>query len=169
MIFFIVVKINSSSKLYHGCVCEWEIYNIFWLLNRIKSHYSDSHPQSLSELVFTTCWKLGHLKIEYVKLWVVSFYPVLIVEKHCDITLHSHRFYELKILLANSNICSLRVAQETGVQSQVESYQRLKKIVLDASLLNNQHYEVQIKGKWSNPEKGVTLSPSLQCSKCSRY
>ena len=33
------------------------------------------------------------------------------------------------------------------VQSQVESYQRLKKMVLDAALLNIQHYKVRIKGK----------------------
>ena len=39
------------------------------------------------------------------------------------------------------------MVQETGVQSQVELYQRLKKMVLDSSLLNTQHYKVQIKGK----------------------
>ena len=39
------------------------------------------------------------------------------------------------------------MARETGVQSQVESYQRLKKMVLDAALLNIQHYKVRIKGK----------------------
>ena len=39
------------------------------------------------------------------------------------------------------------MARETWVQSQVESYQRLKKMVLDASLLNIQHYKVRIKGK----------------------
>ena len=33
------------------------------------------------------------------------------------------------------------------VQSQVESYQKLKKMVFDASLLNTQHYKVRIKGK----------------------
>ena len=43
--------------------------------------------------------------------------------------------------------------RETGVQSQVESYQRLrkkkkkKKKVLDAALLNTQHYKVWITGK----------------------
>ena len=36
--------------------------------------------------------------------------------------------------------------RETGVQSQVESYQRLKKMVLDAALLSTQHY-VWIKGQ----------------------
>ena len=39
------------------------------------------------------------------------------------------------------------MVQETEVQSQVESYQRLKKIVLDAALLNTLHYKVRIKGK----------------------
>ena len=39
------------------------------------------------------------------------------------------------------------MARETWVQSQVESYQRLKKMVLDATLLNTQHYKVRIKGK----------------------
>ena len=34
------------------------------------------------------------------------------------------------------------MGQETGVQSHVESYQRL-----DASLLNTQHYKVKIKCK----------------------
>ena len=39
------------------------------------------------------------------------------------------------------------MAWEIGVQSPVESYQRLKKMVLDAALLNTQHYKVRIKGK----------------------
>ena len=39
------------------------------------------------------------------------------------------------------------MVQETGVQAQVESYQKLKKIVLDISLLNTHHYKVGIKGK----------------------
>ena len=33
------------------------------------------------------------------------------------------------------------------VQSQVKLYQRLKKMVLDAALLNIQHYKVSIKDK----------------------
>ena len=37
---------------------------------------------------------------------------------------------------------------ETGVQSQVESYQRIKKkTVPDAALLNTLHYKVRIKGR----------------------
>ena len=37
--------------------------------------------------------------------------------------------------------------QENGVQSKVKSYQRLKKVVLDAALLSTKHYKVRIKGK----------------------
>ena len=39
------------------------------------------------------------------------------------------------------------MVKETGVQYQVKSYKRLKKMVLDATLLNTQHYKVHIKGK----------------------
>ena len=46
--------------------------------------------------------------------------------------------------MAQSVECS-PMAQKTGVQSQVKSYQRLKKMVHPASLLNSQHYKVQIK------------------------
>ena len=53
--------------------------------------------------------------------------------------------------------------RETWVQSQVESYQRLK-IIFDTSLFNTQHSKVRIKLKWSNPGKGIAPSPTLQCS-----
>ena len=39
---------------------------------------------------------------------------------------------------------------------------KTKKMVLDAALLNTQYYKVRV--KWSNPEKGVALSPTPQCS-----
>ena len=63
----------------------------------------------------------------------------------------------------------LPMVQETGVQSQVESYQRLK-MVLDAALLSPQHYKVRIMGKMEQSrewrlgvvaiEKGALGSPS---------
>ena len=40
---------------------------------------------------------------------------------------------------------------------------KMQKIVLDATLLNTQHYKVQFKGKWCNPEKGVVPFPTPQC------
>ena len=36
---------------------------------------------------------------------------------------------------------------ENWVQSQVKSYQKTQKMVLDAALLNTQHNKVTIKGK----------------------
>ena len=39
------------------------------------------------------------------------------------------------------------MARKTGVQSQVESYQKTQNMVLDAALLNAQHYNLQINGK----------------------
>ena len=37
---------------------------------------------------------------------------------------------------------------------------KTQKMVLDATLLNAQYYEVQIKVKWSNPGKGVEPTPT---------
>ena len=54
--------------------------------------------------------------------------------------------------------------RETGVQSQVTSYQKLQKILFDASLFNIQQYKVQIKGKWSNLGKEVAPFLTPQCS-----
>ena len=41
------------------------------------------------------------------------------------------------------------MAQEIGVQTQVESHQKLKKIILDAALLNTLDYKIRIK-EWSS-------------------
>ena len=46
------------------------------------------------------------------------------------------------------------MAWETWVQSLVESYQRPKERILDASLLNTQHYQVGIKGKLDQSKEG---------------
>ena len=39
------------------------------------------------------------------------------------------------------------MVRKTGVQSQVKSYQKTQKMVLDATLLNTQQYKVRIEGK----------------------
>ena len=39
-----------------------------------------------------------------------------------------------------------------------------QKMVLDGSLFNTRHNKVQIKGKWSNPGKGVVSSLTPWCS-----
>ena len=55
------------------------------------------------------------------------------------------------------------MAWETGVQSQVESYQRLKKwyLILPCLTLSIIKYVSMV--KWSKPRKGVVLSPPLWC------
>ena len=53
------------------------------------------------------------------------------------------------------------MARETGVRSQVELYQRLKKWYL---MLKAQHYNIRIKVKSSNVGKEVGLSSLPQCS-----
>ena len=51
------------------------------------------------------------------------------------------------------------MVRETGVQSQVESYQRLQKIVLDGALLNTLHYKVRIKGKVEQSREWISVLP----------
>ena len=48
--------------------------------------------------------------------------------------------------------------RETGVQSLVESYQRLK-MVLEATLLNTQNYKVRIKGKVEQSRERCSALP----------
>ena len=47
------------------------------------------------------------------------------------------------------------MTQNTGIQSQVESYLKLKKIVLDAT----QHYKARIKGKVEQSREGSSALP----------
>ena len=59
---------------------------------------------------------------------------------------------------------SLPMARETWVQSQVESYQWLQKMVLDASLLNTQQYKVGIKGKLEQSRERSSTLPNTVVS-----
>ena len=48
---------------------------------------------------------------------------------------------------------------EDRVQSQVESYQRLTKLLLDVTFLNTQHYKVRIKGKVEQSREWTSALP----------
>ena len=50
-------------------------------------------------------------------------------------------------------------AGRTGVQSQVESYQRLKKNVTLYLLLNTQYYKVRIMGKVEQSRERISALP----------
>ena len=56
------------------------------------------------------------------------------------------------------------MAQETGVQAPVESYQRLKKCYLILLYLTLSIIRYVSRVKWSNPGEGVALSLTPQCS-----
>ena len=58
----------------------------------------------------------------------------------------------------------LPMARETWVQSQVESYQRLKKWYLMPSCLTLSVIRYGSKVKWVNPGKGVVPFPTIWCS-----
>ena len=67
--------------------------------------------------------------------------------------------------LANTLLIrSLPMVWEIGAQSQVESYQRLKKMLLDAALLALSAIKWGSRVKWSNPGNGVAPSPTPRCS-----
>ena len=53
--------------------------------------------------------------------------------------------------------------RETRVQSEVESYQKLKQRYLIPPSLNTQHYKVRIKGKCINVGKGIVPYPTRGC------
>ena len=56
------------------------------------------------------------------------------------------------------------MAPETGIQSQVESYQRLKKWYLMLPCFALSIIRKVSRVKWSNPGKGAVLFPTLWCS-----
>ena len=64
--------------------------------------------------------------------------------------------------VSRTNCISCKVGKTPHLQirmcTRLSHTKRLKKIVLDASFLNTQQYNVWIKNKWSNPEKGVVPS-----------
>ena len=60
------------------------------------------------------------------------------------------------------------MARETWVQSQVESYQRLKKWYLMPPCLTLSIIRYGSRVKWSNPGKWVAPSPTPLCSKLSK-
>ena len=76
---------------------------------------------------------------------------------------HQASSQKLRQITGNYLQCS-PIVPETWVQSQVESYQKfLKWYLIPLCLtLSNVRYVSRI--KWSNPEKGVALSPTPRCS-----
>ena len=93
------------------------------------------------------------------KLYTVLWFQVFLSNPN-----NLHTVVWFQVFLSNTNSlytwveCSPMV-RETGVKSQVESYQRLKKMVLDAALLSTQHYKVRIKGKVEQSRERCSALP----------
>ena len=112
--------------------------------------------------------ELSHVKsILTVFFKKKSFYICQkVIAKYLDKTKHLTKYLIIIGSLAQWAECS-SMARETGFQSQVGSYQRLKKKkkVLDIPLcltLSNIRYISRV--KWSNPGKGVAPSVTPWCS-----
>ena len=76
-----------------------------------------------------------------------TYAEVIIHKKFGGMRLQTREFIFRWITLTDMRIECSPMVRKIGVQSQVESYQRLKKMVLDAALHNTQHYKVRIKDK----------------------
>ena len=81
------------------------------------------------------------------------------------IQLYDFKYSYLIIIWFVKWLESSPMAWETGVQSQVKSYQRLKKWYLMPPCLTLSIIRYVSRVKWSNPEKGVALSPTPRCSR----
>ena len=112
-----------------------------------------------------------HIACIYICIHTIQCYNFWWNQNHLDGT-HSDSVFKIKAYII---ITILPMVWETRVQSQVEPYQRLKKMVLGVALLNTQHYKVRIKGEvkqsreWSSThlhlgvvaiEKGAFQLPS---------
>ena len=75
----------------------------------------------------------------------------------------ARRMWSILSFVYRSYIYSV-FAQETGVQSQVKSYQRLKKWYLIPACLTLSIMRYASRVKWSNPGKGIAPSPTPWCS-----
>ena len=84
--------------------------------------------------------------------FIYIYIYIYIYISSCRATSTDNIYIYILCLLAWWLECSPMV-RKAGVLSQVESYQRLKKTVLDASLLST--HQVRIKGKRNNLGKGV--------------
>ena len=105
-------------------------------LNSIKH---PSYPPSTEIRLFQALWYFK----QFLKLTYISFsFSFLYMDSFFQFDIRIFFIIIITGSFAKWVECSLMV-QEVGVQSSVESYQ---KMVLDAALLNTQYYKIRIKG-----------------------
>ena len=109
----------------------------------------------LFSVSITLTWMILHLLL-FATLWLFLISSSLIIFIYIYIYIYIST-------LAQWLKCS---SNGPGDQGPIPGWviPKSQKMVLDASLLNTQYYKVRIKGKLSNPGKGVVPSPTFQCS-----
>ena len=104
-------------------------------------------------------WKRGKRKEKNRHITVSKMYFL----KTKRLILMIYVFVEKHLTFNTAWVECLQMVRETGVQSQVESYQRLLKWHLIPSCLTLSNIRYVSRVKWSNPGKGVAPSPTPRC------
>ena len=98
------------------------------------------------------------------KFWSVIYH------KTCYLLQHQFKYIKLSVdfiyCLPDIGIMVRVFTNDPGNLGSIPGWviPKTQKMVLDAPLLNTQHYKVRIKGKVGNPGKGVAPSPTPWCS-----
>ena len=131
-----------------------QVHFLFWQLGRVGGQYSTM----FSSFEYLFFWRWSPLKTETI--YLNKFLPMIFIQKVLGIPwLNFHNQIQRDSSLV------LPMVQETGVQSQVKSNQRLKKMVLQKPpclALNTIRWGSRV--KWNNPGNGVAPSPTPWCS-----
>ena len=92
----------------------------------------------------------------------------MVTHRHTHTYIHIYIYIYIYIYINVSSWAKwaqcLPMSQETGVQSQVESYQRLKKWYVIPPCITLSTIRYVSRKTWSNPGKGAVPSPIPQCS-----
>ena len=104
----------------------------------------------------------------YIYIYIYMIFIISILELCIYIYIYIwYLIYLFKVIYNRTLAWRLEcppMAQKTRVQSQVESYQRLRKWYLMPSCLTLSTVRYGSRMKWSNPRKWVVPTPTLWCS-----
>ena len=102
----------------------------------------------------------GTFMLTFFVWFFLQFFHTVVIKYSYLIQIIYRQSYGLTRLLALW-VESSPMVWETGVQSLVESYQSLKKMVLHTAFHKTQHYKVRIKGKVGEFREWISAIPSI--------
>ena len=138
------IEVKMSIWCHYGIYC---LLRFFW---SASTGVSMCLSENIAyEFILTSLLYLAHLT------WMVCEIGSKWSYKWCFAGCCLHNLFKIAALVEISlNGIACRV-QETGIQSQVESYWRLKKCFLMRLCLTLSIIRYGFEGRWSNPGKGV--------------